>query len=529
MEPVGRRTKKDRTESALDVARWRHAQIEEASQAAASRRARALILKRQSSRPVEWPSGQWRKVSLASLYRWLKLWTKGGLFALAPKRRRGGHRSARRLDPGIVQVALRIWCEDPEMTLTFLVGQLQADPELRLKERGVKVARTTLHRRLMAEELYRYLRRAKQKPGRTRYSPRRVHDIWHLDAKGPFPVTLTTGLILEVHVMTVLDGASRAVLASIVVTTPDLKAAVRVFRDAARRWGLPRKVCCDRASIFDSHAFRRGLAVLGVHRIWTRSGNPEANGKIEAYHRVLGAWFVRRLKKQPVVDRVHLEQLLFAMIEVLYQDHPHRELKSTPRAVLAEQVSLRIVPAPRLVEAFRESVTKKAHPKTGEVDLGGVKYLVPSSLRGRRLKFHLDPAEEAPLVVEDPIDGRHIPLDPVIVAPIPDAPPATERRADGPLQRLYDAWKGQIRPVAEAGFGLPELLQLLSDATCRHVPKSDDEAALVHRVYQSIGPLGRAATEKAFAEIIAEIGTQRPVMAYLDALKRRVHDPRRTK
>lgn len=528
MVPVARRTRKERSECAVEVAQWRYAQIEEASQAT-SRQARAQLLRRQSSRRVEWPSGLWRRVSLATLYRWMTLWRKGGLLALKSKARKGRPiPSSRRLDPRIFQVALRIWSEDPEMTLTFLVAQLMADPELRLKERGVRVSRTTLHRRLMAEELYRYLRRQRQKPARTRYSPRRVHDIWHLDAKGPFRVRLTTGLVLEVHVMTVLDGGSRAVLGSIVVPTPDLRAAVRVFRDAARRWGLPRRVCCDRASIFDSHAFRRGLGDLGVHRIWTRSGNPEANGKIEAYHRVLGSWFVRRLKKQPVVDRVHLEQLLLAMIEVLYQDHHHRELKSTPRAVLADQVSLRIVPAPRLIEAFCESITKKSHPKTGEVDLGGVKYLVPSSLRGRRLRFHRDPAEEVGVAVEAPSDGRHIPLDPVIVAPNLDPPPV-ERRADGPLQRLYDAWKGQIRPVAEAGFGLPELLQLLSDATCRHVPRSDDEAALVHRVYQSIGPLGRTATEKAFADIVAEIGTQRPVMAYLDALKRRVHDPRRTK
>lgn len=467
-------------------------------------------------------------MSLATLYRWLKLWAKGGLRALLPKARKGRPRSARRLDEGIVQVALRIWCDDPGMSLTFLVAQLHADPELRLKERGVTVSRTTLHRHMQAQSLYRHLRNLEKKTARTRYSPRRVHEIWHVDAKGPFDVKLTTGLVIAVHVMTVLDGASRYVLATLVVMTPDLKAAVQVFRDAARRWGLPDRICCDRASIFDSHAFRQGIGVLGVHRIWTRSRNPEANGKIEAYHRVLSSWFVRRLARQPVVDLVHLQQLLHAMVEVLYQDHRHRELKATPRAVLNEQVSLRLVPAPQLVDVFRTKVTRKTHPKTGEVDLAGRKYLVPSSLRGRRLTFLLDPAEEDSVLVVDPSNERHLPLEPCIVTPRPDAP-SQERRADGPLQRLYDSWQGQIRPVAEAGFGLPELLRLLSDAAQRHVPMSDDEAALVHRVYQSIGPLGRAATEKAFAEIVAELGLQRPIMAYLDALKRRVHEPRKRK
>jgi transposase InsO family protein len=432
------------------------------------------------------------------------------------------------MDDRIVQVALRIWSEDPEMSLTFLVAQLHADPELRLKERGVTVARTTLHRHMQAQDLYRYLRGLEKKPARTRYSPRKVHDIWHLDAKGPFDVKLETGTVIAVHLMTILDGGSRYVLASIVVMTPDLAAAVQVFRDAARRWGLPERICCDRASIFDSHAFRGGLGVLGVHRIWTRSRNPEANGKIEAYHRVLARWFVRRLRKQTVVDRAHLQQLLLAMIEVVYHEHRHRELKATPRAVLNQQVSLRIVPAPRLIDAFRATTTKKAHPKTGEVDLGGQKYLVPAHLRERRLTFLLDPAREASVLVVEPATERQIPLDPVIVAPRPDAP-RRQRPPDGPLQRLYDSWQGQIRPIAEAGFGLPELLRLLSDATQRHVPMSEDEAALVHRVYQSIGPLGRTPTEKTFAEIVAEIGPKRPVIAYLDALKRRVldHNPKR--
>jgi transposase InsO family protein len=434
-----------------------------------------------------------------------------------------------------VQVALRIWCDDPEMSLTFLLAQLDADPELRLKDRGVVVSRSTLHRYLQAHDLYRHLRKLAKKTRavRTRYSPRTPHDIWHLDAKGPFDVKLASGAIVVVHVMTVLDGASRAVLACLIVPTPDLKAAVRVFQSAARRWGLPERVACDRASIFDSHAFRAGLALLGVHRIWTRSRNPEANGKIEAYHRCLAAWFVRRLPKQVVVDLVHLEQLLLAMVEVIYQDHRHRELKATPRAVLDDRVSPRIVPAPRLVEAFRASVVKKAHPKTGEVDLGGKKYLVPPSLRGRRLTFLVDPAEEAPLVVVEPSTEKHIPLTPVAVAPtarkLLREVSREERRGDGPLQRLYDQWQGQIRPIAEAGFGLPELLRLLADAAKRHVPMSDDEAALVHRVYQSIGPLGRAATEKAFAEIVAELGPQRPLMAYLDALKRRVRHSKEKK
>jgi hypothetical protein len=166
----------------------------------------------------------------------------------------------------------------------------------------------------------------------------------------------------------------------------------------------------DRASIFDSRAFRMGLAQLGSHRIPTKPRNPEANGKIEAYHRPLGLWFVKRLPKQDVVDFVHLQQLLDGIIYGLYQSHYHRELKQSPETALAGHVSARHVPPARLVDAFRQEKLLKAHPKTGEVVLDGSTYLVPDELRGQKLTFLLDPPREVPPLVRHPTSGDPLSL-----------------------------------------------------------------------------------------------------------------------
>jgi len=82
--------------------------------------------------------------------------------------------------------------------------------------------------------------------------------------------------------------------------------------------------------------------------------------------------------------------------------------------------------------------------------------------------------------------------------------------------------KNTQRPQAEPGFGLPELYALLSKACGRHVPNSDVEAAVVQRVYQAIGPLPPEPTERAIAAIAQQLGPQRPVKTYLDALEQRV-------
>src|SRR5690606_34187618 len=131
------------------------------------------------------------------------------------------------------------------------------------------------------------------------------------------------------------------------------------------RWGLPRRLYADRASIFDSTAFRGGLAQLGAHRIQTKARNPEAHGKIEAYHRVLVAWFTKRLPSQVIVDEQHLQQLLDGIIASLYQPHRHRGLQCSPEQALDNRISPRLLPPTRLYEAFRRERRLSAHRKTG--------------------------------------------------------------------------------------------------------------------------------------------------------------------
>jgi transposase InsO family protein len=401
-------------------------------------------------------------------------------------------------------------------------------PQLRLAERGIALSRSTLQRRLAADPAYARLKRARKLARRRRrYVGRHLHDIWHLDAKGPVTLCLTSGVKIDFHVLTVLEDVSRAVLAAIVTLSPDLAAAVRVLRLAARRWGLCHRFYADRASIFDTPAFRSGLAQLGAHRIRTKSRNPEANGKIEAYHRVLIAWFTGRLPRQRVVDLVHLQQLLEAFVETLYQDHRHRGLAATPRAALGDQVSPRQLPGSRIDDAFLQERVLKAHPKTGEVDLPQGTYLVPDELRGQRLTFLVDPELHLPPFVVEPGTARHLPLERAAIRAEAHAaePPPVERWGEGPLQTLYDAWQGKVRPVAEPGFGLPEIFALLADATGRPVPRSDAEAAFIQHAYRRLGPLPRRATESAFRAIRRALGRGRPVQAYLDALAQRVVDP----
>jgi hypothetical protein len=272
-----------------------------------------------------------------------------------------------------------------------------------------------------------------------------------------------------------------------------------------------------------------GLALLGDHRILAMPHNPEARGKIEAYHRTLGLWFFDRLAKQVVIDLDHLQQLLDGIIHSLYQTHKHRGIKVPPEVALAGCVSTRIVPPTRLVEAFRQEKRLKAHPKTGEVELRGITYLVPDELRGQSLTFLFDPPGEIPPMVQHPTSGKSLALCRAAIKPGDlehnlNAIEPELRWGQGNLQAIYDNWQGRRRPLAEPGFGLPEIYTLLAEASGRFVPQTDAEAALIQDAYRDIGPLPKAATQDALRAIAKELGPMRPIKTYLDALIQRVRD-----
>lgn len=503
-----------------DVALWRYEQIEELC-GEPDRLQRGQLVRARCATPVCWPSGVTAAVSKPTLYRWYASYQAGGLESLQPKPRADRGALRRPIRDEVIDEALRLLAEDPAMTLTLLIAVLEATFS------ETKLARSTLQRQLAQRPSYKRIQRCRKRGRRRgRFVARAPHDIWHCDAKGPVRVRLISGVELVFHVLSILDDATRAVLAAIVTLSPNLAAAVRVFRAAALRWGLPNRFYADRASIFDSRAFRAALAELGAHRIPTKKRNPEAHGKIEAYHRIIVIWFTDRLPHQQVVDLIHLQQLLDGIVYGLYQQHYHRSIKTSPHEALGGQVSARIVPPTRLYDAFRQQRQLKAHRKTGEVEIDATTYLVADELRGCRLTFLVDPPGQVPPLVVHPVSGEHLSLRRAAVKPqdLPDQRDDEQplRWGAGPLQTLYDSWSGRRRPIAEPGFGLPELHALLGRVSGRHVPGTDAEAARIQRTYRKHGPWAKAATEAACAAIARQLGAGRPIQTYLDALVARV-------
>jgi len=491
------------------IATWRFEQITPLLDDRLSRADRRRYLRERARDAVDWPGRTTpRPIPRATLQRWVARYRRDGLAGLRPRER---HRE--RTDrSALVSHALALLTEEPERSL----GQLLHYLELQFPD--TPLSRSTLQRELTRHRAYAGIVRQRAGHGRRlrdRYETSRPHECWQLDGKGPFPVRFTDGTRRRVHVLSVLDDYSRYVLAAVTSPTESMPGTVRALRQAIARFGLADRMQFDRGSAFDSHPVRDGLALLGVHRNAVRPRNPEAGGKIEAYHRALERWFVRELRHQEVQSEAHLQDLLAATIELLYNRHRHRILKKSPAEALADQMSARRVGTEELARAFGVRTDVRSHPKTGEVALPNGRFRVTWRYAGKRLRVRYDPAEPRAVLLLG--RDQELPLEPMVVKPLF---PITPARGQGQLQKILDRWRGHQRPNALPGFGLPELFRDLAPLVGHLVPDDDREARLIADFYRDVGPLDPAPLRQALATTHAALGSGRAIDVYLDHLRR---------
>lgn len=511
-----------KTPSPLEIATWRFERIApllgESLSSAQRRRLRSKIC-----RPVTvWPSGKRKRVPRTTLHRWIVLFKRVGFSGLIPKRRldRGTQRRDTR---EIIEYAIGLLLERADRS-TYLLSRFLAQ-----KFQGYDLPRATLARHIRAHATYPTIEKLRGKlvKLRGRYEASFAHECWQLDGKGPFRVRLITGRVVRVHLLIVLDDYSRAIVAAIVATAEDECSAIRVFQRAVRRYGLPSRMQFDRGSAFDSHGLRHGLAQLGVHRNAVKARNPRAQGKIEAVNKSFDHSFIAELEFQVVRDLEHLQELLDAYVEMVYQLHLHRALKTTPHARLAGKVSARQVSENDLMRAFLVEHVAKTDRTTGEVALPNGRFVVPIAYAGKRSRFRFDRLRSFALLVTT--DDREIEIAPFAIRPLPKPVLPDRSRTEGQLQRLLDEYQGRERENAEPAFGFPEVLKALGSLVERNVPSAEVEANLVLAFWNRVGPIASRPFLTACESSARTLGKKRALRTYLDHLTRRIESDRSKK
>ena len=119
---------------------------------------------------------------------------------------------------------------------------------------------------------------------------REPNDVWSVDFKGDFEL----GNGRRCYPLTVMDGASRFLLACVAFYEPSLENVYPIFVELFRRYGLPKAIRSDNGEPFASAAAVAGFTQLSVW--WARlsirleridPGEPQQNGRHERMHGTL--------------------------------------------------------------------------------------------------------------------------------------------------------------------------------------------------------------------------------------------------
>jgi transposase InsO family protein len=119
---------------------------------------------------------------------------------------------------------------------------------------------------------------------------RSPNDLWCVDFKGDF----STGDGTHCYPLTVMDGASRFLLACVAFKSPTLENVRRVFEELFRTHGLPKAIRSDNGEPFVAAGAPAGLSTLSAW--WARlgirleridPGKPQQNARHERMHLTL--------------------------------------------------------------------------------------------------------------------------------------------------------------------------------------------------------------------------------------------------
>jgi transposase InsO family protein len=184
---------------------------------------------------------------------------------------------------------------------------------------------TLLHREGLIQA-----RRRRRRPGspageRGPVAAARPNALWTIDYKGQF----RTRDGRWCYPLTVVDAASRYLLACVAQHEPTTVGAVTVLRQCFRRYGLPDVLLSDNGPPFGAARAPRGFSrlslwvrTLGIEPRFIVPGHPEQNGRHERLHRTLKADATR-----PAAASLHQQQHRFNHFRVEYNSvRPHEAL-----------------------------------------------------------------------------------------------------------------------------------------------------------------------------------------------------------
>lgn len=514
---------------------FRYRLIAEAAEA--PKGARTAILREIAGDEHTWPDGRAVRVSLRTLQRWVKRFKHGGLAALgrAPRKDKG---RVRALNEAAVARVITLRHEGTWRSTPTLID---------IVERAGEVAKGSLRRSTLDRHLDRRgaSRRMLHVLGEKRHV--RLHFDHPLDFvlgdfhAGPY-VRTATDEVRRTELGAFIDHCSRFVPESRYGLTEDLMHVRRGLRALVIAHGLPRRLYVDRGPGYKAERFHFGCDQLGIDLVHSKPYVSEGRGGIERFNGTVKRAFETEVRLRPELPTLdELNAFWRAWLDERYQRIPHSETGEPPAERwerLLAGTEVRHADPVLLDEVLRLRATRKVHVKTSTVEVCGVRFVVDTSLRKRRVQVLYDPSDLGSVLIF--YDGRRIQRaspqiagEPPVAAPADRKPPPPSVDYLGLLRRDHERRRAEataaIRFRAAHADDAQLTISLLRERlrVCCGRPLGDIEAEHAATVLHAIAPVEIAIADVALRTAVAALGPGLHASQYLEQLGEHVLRARR--
>lgn len=263
-------------------------------------------------------------------------------------------------------------------------------------------------------------------PAPQRFERAAPNELWQMDTKGKYPLPQA-----ECHPLSVVDDHSRYLVGLYALPVLSTELAWPCLVESFERHGVPQGMLMDRGSLWWSEHNGWGLTRLsvrlieqGIRLLYGRVCHPQTQGKVERFHRTLGA----ELRHRGLPTRWAEWPPLLAEIRRDYNERrPHEALGMRRPAEVYQRSGRRYQARPPEWEYPPGSEVKRLNGQ-GLLHEGGRRWFVCEALAGQRVR--IDRMESKVLV-----SYRHMYIREIDLQRSTTRPLVVERRTGGGAAR----------------------------------------------------------------------------------------------
>lgn len=356
-----------------------------------------------------------------TVYRWLKLYRRGGLEALRPRWRKD--RGVSRLVSGeVLERAIRLRRESPERSTTTLVDILKREGTLE----GRAPHRSTFDRHLDRRGASRRQMKVLGSRPTKRMQFASFGDLWIGDYHHGPVVLGVDGKPTTAKLSAFVDHCTRYP----VVARYYLSEELHTLRDGLKRallaWGKPKRAYVDRGAVYRSDQLAYSLDRVGAKLVHSKAYYSQGRGAVEVFWRHANAFESEVALRGELLTLHELNRLWEAYLELRYLQEVHSTLGITPKEAVAN-VKITPVPPDVVRELFLVRGTRKVDRKDACVQVHHVRFQCEAWLRNRMVEVRYDPQDLSSVVVL--LEGKRL------QRAFPQLPNTTPEPAPAPVGR----------------------------------------------------------------------------------------------